>query len=69
MLRVTALVVKFVNKLTSTAQTKSSSGSGIEILTAPELTYTEELWIKAVQASQAKENCAADLRLTVWISC
>ena len=47
----TALVVKFVNKLKSTVPTKSSSGSGTEILTALELTNAEELWIKAVQAS------------------
>ena len=51
LLRVTALVVKFVNKLKSTVPTKSSSGSGTEILTALELTNAEELWIKAVQAS------------------
>ena len=47
LLRVTALVAKFVNKLKNTARTKSNSGSGIEILTAPELTNAEELWIKA----------------------
>ena len=51
LLCVTALVVKFVNKLKNTAQTKSNCGSGTEILTALELTNAEELWIKAVQAS------------------
>ncbi|XP_044172645.1 uncharacterized protein LOC114972132 [Acropora millepora] len=56
LLRVTALVVKFVNKLKNTARTKSNSGSGIEILTAPELTNAEELWIKAVQASSFDEE-------------
>ena len=34
LLRVTALVVKFVNKLKSTLRTKSNCGSGTEILTA-----------------------------------
>ena len=52
----TALVVKFVNKLKSTVRTKSSSGSGTEILTALELTNAEELWIKAVQASSFNEE-------------
>ena len=56
LLRVTALVVKFVNKLKSTVPTKSSSGSGTEILTALELTNAEELWIKAVQASSFNEE-------------
>lgn len=56
LLRVTALVVKFVNKLKSTVPTKASSGSGTEILTALELTNAEELWIKAVQASSFNEE-------------
>ena len=56
LLRVTALVVKFVNNLKNTARTKSNSGSGTEILTALELTDAEELWIKAVQASSFDEE-------------
>ena len=56
LLRVTALVIKFVNNLKNTARTKSNSGSGTEILTAPELTNAEELWIKAVQASSFDEE-------------
>ena len=56
LLRVTALVVKFVNKLKNPVRSKSSSGSGTEILTAPELTNAEELWIKAVQASSFDEE-------------
>ena len=56
LLRVTALVVKFVNKLKSTVRTKSNSGSGTKILTALELTNAEELWIMAVQASSFDEE-------------
>ena len=52
----TALVVKFVNKVKNTTRTKSNSGSETEILTAPELTNAEELWIKAVQAFSFDEE-------------
>lgn len=56
LLRVTALVLKFVNKLKNSVQNKSKSESGTEILTAQDLTNAEELWIKAVQASSFDEE-------------
>ena len=56
LLWVTALVVKFVNKLKSTVRTKSNSVSGAKLLTALELTSAEELWIMAVQASSFDEE-------------
>ena len=37
-------------------RSKSNSGSGTKILTAPELTNAEELWIQAVQASSFDEQ-------------
>jgi len=56
LLRVTALVVKFLNKLKNPTRTKSNSGSGTEIFTAQEVTNAEELWIKAVQVSSFDEE-------------
>lgn len=56
LLRVTAFVVEFVNKLKNRARNKSKSGSGIEILNAVSLTKAEELWIKAVQACSFEQE-------------
>jgi len=56
LLRVTTLVVKFVNKLENPMLIKSKSVSGTKILTAQEVANAEEIWIKAVQASSFDEE-------------
>ena len=56
LLRLTAIVVGFVNKLKNKVRSKSKPENGNEILSALNLAKAEELWIKSVQASSFEQE-------------
>ena len=56
LLRLTALVVKFVTNLKNKVRNVTKPENGREVLNALDLTKAEELWIRAVQASSFAEE-------------